>query len=623
MSVLIEKIKRALTLPPHILLKKLLLKGKTSYHHYRRDLADLNKSTYSHYIPKLHRLVSLPKTAPYGKHLLDHHFNLLGSGWVEVRPGMQAEGVEGHLYPSQAALPLSERINASNLDYAERVAGFIDPEYRPIDWQIDFKSGYRWSEKVRSHNIKYGEKEGVDIKVPWELARMQHLPQLAWAYGTHKREKYLREFKNQLLDFIANNPPRFGVNWSCTMDVGIRIANWLITYDLLIAYGAEFDPDFERIFTSSIYDHGKHIIDHLEWTPAFRSNHYLANLVGLLSVAAYLPSTPEVEEWQSFSINEFIKEVPLQFHEDGSSFEGSTSYHCLSAQIVAYATALALSKRGRTTFPQWYYQRLEKMGEFVKDITKPNGEIVQIGDHDSGYLFRLFPPYDNHLNRNFLLDELRMESLYKHTLPTFKIKRRALPKDELETRYEKLKELNQTRCSFPAITSDVECLAYPDFGLYIYRSPHLFLSVRVGSIGHLGRGGHAHNDQLSVELVIDGEEIVVDPGTYLYTPLPARRNDYRSVKAHFAPQIPGREPSDINSGVFIMNGDPEGRCLHFDQRGFLGLHRGYGFPIYRLIEFGSEIVITDFSAGEPLLPMPELLNQVQSHPFSPGYGIIR
>ena len=59
---------------------------------------------------------------------------------------------------------------------------------------------------------------------------------------------YVKEFRNQILDFIASNPPRFGTNWFSTMDVGIRVSNWLVAYDLFKAFGVSFDPEFERIF---------------------------------------------------------------------------------------------------------------------------------------------------------------------------------------------------------------------------------------------------------------------------------------------------------------------------------------------------------------------------------------
>lgn len=637
-------VKRALTLPPHIVLKKLFIMGKNHWENRQKEHLDRINPTYSYYPAKLHHFVNLPQHAPLvNNHLLDHHFNLLGSGWVEVKHGMQAKGLEGHVFPSQTALQidskgewLKEKINPANLNYAQKIWQLVDPEYVPIDWHIDFKSGYRWSENMRSYRIPYGHLPGVDVKVPWELSRMQHLPQLAWAYSKEKKEKYVREFQNQILDFIATNPPRFGVNWCCTMDVGIRIANWLITYDLFQSYGALFDKAFEEAFTSSIYDHGKHITDHLEWMPTFRSNHYLANIVGLLFVGAYLPGTAETEKWISFSIQELIKEVPLQFYEEGSSFEGSTSYHCLSAQIVAYSTALAIKKKGEGCFPNWYFKRLEKMAIFVKHITKPSGDIVQIGDHDSGYLFRLFPSYDTPLNRTHLIHEIEalfdisssshFSPLFSHNFPSIKdpTTHKKVFHKPLNAWKEKLVTLPNTHIAFPCPLEKITFHPYPEFGLYIYRSPHLFLSIRVGSLGHLGRGGHAHNDQLSIELVIEGKEVVVDPGTYLYTPLPQRRNDYRSVCAHFAPQIQGKEPSDIGQGVFILSGDPKGEYLYFDTHTFLGMHQGYGFPVYRLVELKENTIhITDFSEGDLLVPIEKVLKRVQTIPFSPGYGRLK
>jgi len=107
----------------------------------------------------------------------------------------------------------------------------VDPGYAPIDWQLDFKSGHRWREDAWHLDIAFGDRPGVDVKVPWELARMQHLPQLAWAYGLaaagapgfEPAQRYAREVRNQVLDFIACNPPGYGVNWRCTMDVAIRV----------------------------------------------------------------------------------------------------------------------------------------------------------------------------------------------------------------------------------------------------------------------------------------------------------------------------------------------------------------------------------------------------------------
>jgi hypothetical protein len=254
---------------------------------------------------------------------------------------------------------------------------------------------------------------------------MQHLPQLAWAYalaqqgtaGLDAPERYVREFRNQVLDFISTNPPRWGVNWACTMDVAIRVANWLVGYDMFKSFGAQFDDEFEKVFSRSIYEHGRHIVNNLEWSSKFRSNHYLSDITGLLFVSVFLPCNKETNAWLAFSIQELVKEVKIQFHEDGSNFEASTSYHRLSAELVIYATALVLglskdkrqalqsyqrsvikgvpelapgplplyplpNAKDKSPFPAWYFLRLERMAEFSMHITKPDGHIPQIGDND-------------------------------------------------------------------------------------------------------------------------------------------------------------------------------------------------------------------------------------------------
>src|SRR5690606_13169242 len=131
-----------------------------------------------------------------------------------------------------------KKINQKNRTEKERIRALISKEYKPMDWHIAFKSGYRRNEEDLSQEIRYGDVLGADVKVPWELARMQHLSALGWGYAIKKDSLFVTEFQNQILDFIAANPPRYGVNWVCTMDVGIRIANWLFAYDLFKAYGA-------------------------------------------------------------------------------------------------------------------------------------------------------------------------------------------------------------------------------------------------------------------------------------------------------------------------------------------------------------------------------------------------
>src|SRR5262245_7493124 len=101
------------------------------------------------------------------------------------------------------------------------------PQVEQLPWHEDFKSGHKWDPSTHYREIRYGHLSGVDVKVPWELSRFQHSAILGQAYWLTGDERYSREFRSQVLDWIDSNPYKRGVNWACTMDVGIRAVNWI------------------------------------------------------------------------------------------------------------------------------------------------------------------------------------------------------------------------------------------------------------------------------------------------------------------------------------------------------------------------------------------------------------
>jgi len=675
------------------------------------------------------------------QHYLNHRFNLLGSGWVPVRHGMPCRGLGSHCYdmgeavnPDRDGRWLSARINLSNLSQSQQIWRLIDESYVPIDWQLDFKSGTRWDEKTWSRNIPLSPRHGADIKVPWELARCQHFPQMALAFAMTRLsgaqnelcDQAAAEFRNQVLDFLALNPPRFGVNWQCSMEVGIRIVNWLVAYDLFSAAGVEWDDKFHSIFASAVYAHGEHIVNNLEWFPDIRNNHYLANVAGLLFAAAYLPQSAEHDAWLSFAIQELIREVECQFTPDGATFEASTSYHRLSAEMVVWSTALVLAlndekrraweeydhllfrNRPRlepaplpmysisglqksSPFPPWYWERLEKMAEFSMHVTKPTGHIHQVGDNDNGRFLNLQPVYrqittaeakacyvnlsdydelpdeavfwdESHLNHRSLIAAFNgffprsdFEAFCGSERIETKLINRMIAKmtpalcsnrkneqvvrvtgessfDDALTRIESISRVTKHdfQIALPStdVLENVRHRAYRDFGLYIWRSSRFYLAVRCGPVGQNGYGGHAHNDQLAIELSVDDRDWIADPGTCLYLPDPEKRNAYRSVAAHFAPQlVNGREPGRLDLDSFQLQTKANATCLYFGRDGFVGCHWGFGKPVYRTVRFiPSAILITDYAeTGLTLKQQPSVgpNTSISSRvPFSPGYGMV-
>lgn len=525
---------------------------------------------------------------------LSHRFDLLGSEPVEVAHGLSAAGVEGHRYPPGNRVTadsdgawLAGRVTPNNLPVSQGLWRRIDAGYRSIDWQLDFKSGFRWSAVTWHGDIRYGELAGVDVKVPWELGRMQHLAHLALAHAATGDGRYPKEFRNQVLDFMAANPPGFGVQWASPMDAAIRVVNWLIAFDLFRAHGFTFDDDFTAVLAAGIRDHGRHVFANLGSDDILRGNHYLCDVVGLLFCGAYLPADAESDAWLTFGLQALIREVAAQFNCDGSNFEASTNYHRLSLEAALFASALVegLDRRrlsaaatgdpgAASAFPAAYRRRIAAAVGFAAAIVRPDGRACQFGDNDSGRLVKLDA------------EAAGRDGDHRHLVDAAGGLLAGLNPVGVDGAV-----IEALRGAAPRWNESVAVpspAAFPDFGLFVYRADRMWLAVRCGANGQNGFGGHAHNDQLSFELVVDSLPFVVDTGTWLYTPLPAWRHRFRSAAFHNTLAIDGIEQNETpGPGVFRMIDRSRAEVLRRDADAFIGCHYGYGAPHTRRIDVAA------------------------------------
>jgi len=656
-----------------------------------------------------------------------HRFDLLGSGWRSAGYAAPDGGTSSAASPVVDADGnwLAGRINASNLAEAQRIWRCVAADYEPIDWQRDLKSDFRWNEATWQGDCPMAYVPGRDVKVPWELGRCQHFITLAQAYALTGYEGYADQFRNQVLDFLATNPPGFGVQWRCSMDVGIRIANWLMAWDMFRAFGHRFDGEFETLLSQAAYAHARHIVGHLEWTPETRGNHYLANVTGLLFAASCLSRSPEVDAWLAFAAAQFLSETDRQFLGDGGHFEASTSYHRLCAEMVVFGTAVlcalpeekrqALSEVNRRLLPRGpaatiqpvtrpskservaagvvpvgHLEKIRRMIEFCEFVTKPDGRLHQVGDNDSGRFLKFdlamtsmtVAEARERFENLSGFDELADDETYWWDDPLSSGPLLAAGRALISSAQgdavpatgfwgaEFVQTLLQRNNAGPLVLSEADrdsaaaddggiedhlsrltadpqlesvtggidlgrdvlsagltLTRFPEFGLYVWRSPRLYFAVRCGQLSAGNTGGHAHCDQLAIELQFDGKDLCVDPGSFLYTPDPEQRNRYRSVAVHAAPQAAdGREPADLNSGLFRMQDIAVAECLYAGPDGFVGRHRGFGDWVYRVVRFaGDRVQVCDFGApGLGLQSPPEL--HIDAVPaslvlFSPGYGL--
>jgi hypothetical protein len=408
----------------------------------------------------------------------------------------------------------------------------------PMDWHVDFKTGHRFDSHKYHRDIHPAPYPGgYDVKVPWELSRCQHFVWLGQAYWFTDQEKYAVEFVEQVEDWIAHNPWPWGVNWACTMDVAIRVVNWLWGYHLF-RDSPSLTDEFKLNFYKSLLVHGRHIFGNLEDGWLFNGNHYLSDLVGLVYLGLLCPEFREARRWREFALRELEKEAFNQVFQDGVGFEASTAYHRLATELFLSATVLA--QLNGHTFSSRYLHRLEKMVEFVMYVTKPNGTAPLLGDNDNGRLHRLKvwdPPEREWVDFRYLLavgallfqraDFARAAGdQWEEALWLFGT--RARPYGERP---------DGAGGARPQLGSR----AFPDAGWYVLRHQDLYLILDAGSNGQNGMGGHAHNDTLSFELATCGQSWVVDPGTFVYTADHEARNEWRSTALHSTIRVDGEE----------------------------------------------------------------------------------
>ncbi|HSB33187.1 MAG TPA: alginate lyase family protein [Nitrospirota bacterium] len=451
-----------------------------------------------------------------------------------------------------------------------------------IDWHKDFKTGYRWDPGTyfRDVEIPYGK---ADIKVPWELSRFYHAAALGQAYQLTRDEKYAREFVDEVSGWIDANRPKFGVNWACAMDVAIRACNWLVGYAWMKESPA-FTDEFLIKFLKSLYQHGLHIRNNLEYSEALTSNHYLSDIVGLVYLSVMFPEFREAAEWRRFGVRELSREMEKQVYPDGCDFEASTCYHRLVLELFFYSTLLVVvndpgfgGRNHRETsqkiFGKAYTDSLYRMFEAVLSLLKPNGMMPQIGDNDSGRLHVFVDR--NVLDMRYLL---ALGTIFFHE-PKFKVREFGFC---VEARWVFGENGVQAWRELPeGSLAGLLSVAFADAGWYIMRNNTDYLIVSCGPNGQNGNGGHAHNDRLSFELCLDGRDCVIDPGTYLYTSGPEMRNLFRSTGFHSTVCIDGAEQNGMMEGdsfLFLLPDDAHAGVTRWetgDTDIFLGEHHGY------------------------------------------------
>jgi hypothetical protein len=298
------------------------------------------------------------------------------------------------------------------------------------------------------------------------------------------------------LDWRHHNTQGTEVGWE-PYALSIRIVNWL---KFLTRHGRSLESLGKGrrmgILLESLGVQAATLEHRLERD--LLGNHLLKNIKALLFAGALL-ETLDSTRWWTTGEELLEQELTEQILSDGGHFERSPMYHSQVLEDLAEIRLLCATTGRNPACSDLLFRKIQSMGQFLKGILHPDGEIPLFNDSVLG-----------------------------------------------GTR-------SPNRLLAMAETSDVQCpeseahvTLFRETGYGVVRNPESRSSLifDCGPLGPDYQPGHGHCDVLSYELSLHGQRVVVDTGVSTYEPGPERHYE-RSTAAHNTLRIDAEEQAEI------------------------------------------------------------------------------
>ena len=261
-----------------------------------------------------------------------------------------------------------------------------------IDWNRDYSSEKSAPPDVYASKIDVANENKIgDVKYIWEPARLQFLPRLAqhWLYSDASDARIPTAVVATVRDFVESNPPLRSIHWASPMEVALQLISLTLTFHFLRSRpesSAALTPDFTRLLTKAVASRLDFVRRRYS---AFSSagNHLIAEAAGAYFAANYWSTLKIAESTKRRAKKILVREINLQTFPDGVCREQSVAY---SFFIRDLATLAALSgEAAGDAFPDVFWERLDRIADFLDAISDRVGNSPNVGDEDGGRAFRL------------------------------------------------------------------------------------------------------------------------------------------------------------------------------------------------------------------------------------------
>ena len=435
----------------------------------------------------------------------------------------------------QALTAQADRVVANRLSLFDLEDLYLGDQ---IDWNYEYKASVRAPTGPAS-TIDYRH-YGVtgDCKFVWEPNRHHQLVVLGRAYRITGEQRYATAAVRQLESWIRQCPYGRGMNWRSPLELAIRLINWVWTFQLIGCSSTMTHGCRER-FLRVVH---RHLFEITRKYSRFSSanNHLIGEAAGVFIASSYFTGLKEALRWREQARQILLREILLQTHPDGGHREQATGYHLFVLEFLLLVGLVA--RNGGDELTPQFWERLERMFDFVAALSEGGSAPPMIGDADDGYV-------------------LDFGGRSAGAAPILSVGAVLFERSDLKSIAGELHEpvfwlLGQAGCrQFEQIESargaQIRPRALPESGYYLLQRGHHREADRIsvvfdcGQLGYLSIAAHGHADALSLILRVAGRDVLVDPGTYDYFTYGRWRNYFRSSAAHNTLVIDDTDQSEM------------------------------------------------------------------------------
>lgn len=386
------------------------------------------------------------------------------------------------------------------------------------DWHTNPKSGFSYKPRIHWTRIPDFREQAGDIKYVWEKSRFCFLYDLI-RYDYHFADDQAELVLSRIEDWIDSNPVNLGPNWKCSQEISLRVLNWIFALHYY-QFSTILDQRIFNKITYSIYCQMRHVYSNMRFSlTALHNNHTLTEALGLYTTGLLFPFFQESYVWKKNGKQWFESEICSQIFEDGTYIQFSMNYHRVAVQLLSWA--LRLSEINGDQFDQKVYEKARKSLAFLSSCQdKTSGWLPNSGNNDGALFFPLttshfrdFRPQLNALAAILNLDLGYSQGDWEEECEWFGIQQTALPKVH---------------------TGSTEAVfSYPDGGYYIAGDTHCTTFLRCAK--YSSRPFQA--DNLHLDIWVNGENILLDAGTYLYNTTPELTHYFAGTASHNTIQL--------------------------------------------------------------------------------------